>query len=94
MGKIRPSFPMDRDWKINLPNRNKFSPTTHKSEIFFTTCEHLIAPKWSILVSQPTKGKKNFTNYNQMLLFFGTTSQMVESIGEGIKQLKKKVQRM
>ena len=68
----------------------KFTHKSTQSEVFFTPCEHLIAQNGSILVcsNQLMDKKLNELPYN--VVVFATTSQLVESIGEGLKTIKKK----
>ncbi|NNE75593.1 MAG: LUD domain-containing protein [Pricia sp.] len=68
----------------------KFTDKSKQSDVFFTTCEHLIAQNGSILVcsNQLMDKKLNELPYN--VIVFATTSQLVESIGEGLKTIKKK----
>ncbi|MFC4096283.1 LUD domain-containing protein [Euzebyella saccharophila] len=68
----------------------KFTDKSSQSEVFFTTCEHLVAQNGSILVcsNQLMDKKLNEIPYN--VIVFATTSQLVESIGEGLKVIKKK----
>ncbi len=66
---------------------------THKateSEVFFTTCEHLIAQNGSILVCSNQLMEKKLHELPENIIVFATTSQLVESIGEGLKKIKKK----
>jgi hypothetical protein len=66
---------------------------THKakeSEVFFTTCEHLIAQNGSILVCSNQLMEKKLNELPDNVIVFATTSQLVESIGEGLKKIKKK----
>ncbi|WP_149277423.1 LUD domain-containing protein [Pareuzebyella sediminis] len=68
----------------------KFTNKSKESDVFFTTCEHLIAQNGSILVcsNQLMDNKLHELPYN--VIVFATTSQLVESIGEGLKTIKKK----
>lgn len=61
-----------------------------KSQIFFTTCEHLIAQNGSILVCSNQLNERKLNELPSNLIVFATTSQLVESIGEGLKTIKKK----
>lgn len=67
-----------------------FSDDAKNSEVFFTTCEHLIAQNGSILVCQNQLHDKKLHELPKNLLVFATTSQLVGSIGEGLKIIKKK----
>lgn len=64
------------------------SPT--KSNVFFTTCEQLIAQNGSILVCSNQLKDYKLHDLPENLIVFATTSQLVESIGEGLKNIKKK----
>ncbi|WP_343487784.1 LUD domain-containing protein [Allomuricauda sp. d1] len=67
-----------------------FTDNRNESEIFFTTCEHLIAHNGSVLVcSNQIKGKK-LDELPSNLIIFATTSQLVESISEALKTIKEK----
>jgi len=67
-----------------------FTKKTKKSEVFFTTCEHLIAQNGSILVCSNQLHEKKLSELPDSIIVFSTTSQLVESIGEGLKKIKKK----
>lgn len=67
-----------------------FTNKTKESEVFFTTCEHLIAQNGSILVCSNQLNEKKLSEIPANVIVFATTSQLVESIGEGLKKIKKK----
>jgi len=67
-----------------------FARETKNSEVFFTTCEHLIAQNGSILVCSNQLNEKKLNELPDNVIVFATTSQLVESIGEGLKKIKKK----
>ena len=67
-----------------------FTDNPKKSEVFFTTCEHLIAQNGSILVCSNQLNEKKVNELPSNVVVFATTSQLVESIGEGLKTIKKK----
>jgi L-lactate utilization protein LutC len=67
-----------------------FTRKTKESEVFFTTCEHLIAQNGSILVCSNQLMEKKLNELPANVIVFATTSQLVESIGEGLKKIKKK----
>lgn len=67
-----------------------FTQNSRKSEVFFTTCEHLIAQNGSILVCSNQLHEKKLNELPSNVVVFATTSQLVESIGEGLKTIKKK----
>tara|TARA_R110002167_G_scaffold59804_25_gene169428 strand:+ start:558 stop:1169 length:612 start_codon:yes stop_codon:yes gene_type:complete len=68
----------------------KFTKNFKQSTIFFTTCEHLIAQNGSILVSSNQLSEKKLNELPGNVIVFATTSQLVDSIGEGLKKIKKK----
>ncbi len=72
--------------KEGIPFTNK----AKKSEVFFTACEHLIAQNGSILVCSNQLKEKKLNELPDNIIVFATTSQLVESIGEGLKKIKKK----
>lgn len=67
-----------------------FTDNSKTSVIFFTTCEHLIAQNGSILVCSNQLKEKKVNELPSNVIVFATTSQLVESIGEGLKTIKKK----
>jgi hypothetical protein len=86
-----PFYALDPKLRDRFSKQNvKFTDKSHQSEVFFTPCEHLIAQNGSILVcsNQLMDKKLNELPYN--VIVFATTSQLVESIGEGLKTIKKK----
>jgi hypothetical protein len=68
----------------------QFTNKVKNSEIFFTTCEHLIAQNGSILVCSNQLMEKKLHELPANVIVFATTSQLVETIGEGLKIIKKK----
>ncbi|QLG44282.1 LUD domain-containing protein [Costertonia aggregata] len=71
-------------------NNVSFTNESRKSDVFFTTCEHLIAQNGSILVCSNQLKEKKLNELPDNVIVFATTSQLVESIGEGLKIIKKK----
>ena len=67
-----------------------FTNNARQSEVFFTTCEHLIAQNGSILVCSNQLLEKKVNELPSNVVVFATTSQLVENIGEGLKTIKKK----
>jgi len=67
-----------------------FTKKAKDSDVFFTTCEHLIAQNGSILVCSNQLNEKKLSEIPANVIVFATTSQLVESIGEGLKKIKKK----
>ena len=67
-----------------------FTEKISESEVFLTTCEHLIAQNGSILVCSNQLIEKKINELPSNVIVYATTSQLVESIGEGLKAIKKK----
>ena len=76
----------ERFEKIGL----QFTKNPSESEVFFTTCEHLIAQNGSILVSSRQLHEKKLHEVPGNVIVFATTSQLVQTIGEGLKLIKTK----
>ncbi|NJB70706.1 hypothetical protein GGR42_001168 [Saonia flava] len=86
-----PFFSMNSRLEEKFSKENiTFTNKAHKSEIFFTTCEHLVAQNGSILVCSHQLKEKKLHELPSNLIVFATTSQLVDSIGEGLKTIKKK----
>ena len=67
-----------------------FTRNRKDSDVFFTTCEHLIAHNGSILVCSNQIEEKKLNELPSNLIIFATTSQLVDSISEALKIIKKK----
>lgn len=81
------------DKRINerfMTNNISFTDKPKESEVFFTTCEHLIAHDGSVLVCSNQIMEKKLKELPSNLIIFATTSQMVENISEGLKVIKKR----
>ena len=68
----------------------KFTDKAGDSQVFFTTCEHLVAHNGSILVSSNQLREKKLNEVPENVIVYATTSQLVDTIGEGLKIIKKK----
>jgi len=67
-----------------------FTDQAKNSDIFFTTCEHLVAQNGSILVCSNQLNERKLHEVPDNVIVFATTSQLVDTIGEGLKTIKKK----
>jgi hypothetical protein len=86
-----PFFVMNTRLEERFSKENiTFTKKTKESEVFFSTCEHLIAQNGSILVCSNQLMEKKLNELPDNIIVFATTSQLVESIGEGLKKIKKK----
>lgn len=68
----------------------EISKKTSESTFFLTTCENLIANDGSLLISSKQIFEKKLTELPANFIVFATTSQIVESIGEGLRGIKSK----
>ena len=75
--------------KFSKENIN-YTDKAGESQVFFTTCEHLIAQNGSILVCSNQLLENKLVDLPDNVIVYATTSQLVESIGEGLKVIKKK----
>lgn len=84
-------FAMDNRLVQKFSNEDLiFTEKSKESEVFFTTCEHLVAQNGSILVCSNQLNEKKLSELPSNIVVYATTSQLVESIGEGLKTIKKK----
>ncbi|GAA4271095.1 LUD domain-containing protein [Aquimarina gracilis] len=60
------------------------------ASFFFATCEYLIADSGAILVSSNQLREKKLTELPDNFVILAATSQLVKSIGEGLKGIKNK----
>lgn len=70
----------------HLQTTRKISEAT----FFLTTCENLIANDGSLLISSKQIFEKKLPELPFNFIVFATTSQIVESIGEGLRGIKSK----
>ncbi len=56
---------------------------------FLSTCEYLIADDGSLLISSNQIAEKKLKDLPPNFIIYATTSQFVESIGEGLRGIKK-----
>ena len=68
----------------------KATKKTSESTYFFTTCEYLISDDGSLLISSNQIAEKKLKELPDNFVIYATTSQLVESIGEGLKGIKNK----
>ncbi|MGD1947228.1 MAG: LUD domain-containing protein [Croceivirga sp.] len=81
------------DKRINerfASERLSFTSNRNESDIFFTTCEHLIAHNGSILVCSHQIKERKLNELPSNLIVFATTSQLVDSISEALKAIKQR----
>lgn len=68
----------------------KITSQLSESTFFLTTCENLIANDGSLLISSKQIFEKRLIELPVNFIVFATTSQIVESIGEGLRGIKAK----
>lgn len=73
-----------KDFDLNTTKK------TTESTYFFSTCEYLIADDGSLLISSNQIAEKKLKELPPNFIIYATTSQFVESIGEGLRGIKNK----
>lgn len=68
----------------------KCTKKVSESEYFLSTCEYLIADDGSLLISSNQIAEKKLKELPANFIIYATTSQFVESIGEGLRGIKGK----
>lgn len=72
------------DFDLNITRK------TSESSYFLSTCEYLISDDGSLLISSNQIAEKKLVELPDHFIIYATTSQFVESIGEGLKGIKEK----
>lgn len=70
----------------------KFSRINMNASFYLASCEYLIADNGSILVSSNQIKEKKLNDLPDSFVILATTSQLVGSIGEGLRGIKNKYQ--
>ncbi len=84
-------YSMDPRLESRFASENiSFTNNRQDSDVFFTTCEHLVAHNGSILVCSNQIKEKKLNELPSNLIVFATTSQLVDSISEALKIIKEK----
>ena len=73
--------------KFNL--NFKYDPSS-PSSFFLTSCENLVADSGAILISSNQIKEERLFNLPDNFIVYATTSQLVNTIGEGLKGIKSK----
>jgi len=71
---------------FNLNTTKKLSDSAY----FLSTCEYLISDDGSLLISSNQIAEKKLIELPDNFIIYATTSQFVETIGEGLKGIKAK----
>ncbi len=76
----------------NLFSSFKFqsSKQTLEADFFLGTCEYLISDDGSLLISSSQIAEKKLKELPDNFIIYATTSQLVETIGDGLKGIKYK----
>ncbi len=82
---------LDENLKNKFENSNlQTTSKINDSTFFLTTCENLIANDGSLLISSKQIYEKKLPELPVNFIVFTTTSQIVETIGEGLRGIKSK----
>ncbi|KPM31843.1 Lactate utilization protein B/C [Croceitalea dokdonensis DOKDO 023] len=87
----KPLFTLDK--RINerfATEKLPFTDNRKDAEVFFTTCEHLIAQDGSILVCSKQLKETKLHELPSHLIVYATTSQIVDTISKGLQVIKGK----
>jgi len=71
-------------------SRLKTDNYLNNATYFVTTCENLIADDGSLLISSNQIAEKKLHEFPNNFIVFATTSQIVNNIGEGLREIKTK----
>jgi hypothetical protein len=86
-----PFFSLNSSLKQRFAGQDvRFVDSPSQSPVFLTTCEHLVAHNGSILVTSNQLNELKLSELPDNIIVLATTSQLIESIGEGLKIIKKK----
>ncbi|WP_438961678.1 LUD domain-containing protein [Nonlabens sp.] len=66
----------------------EFSEVNNDCSFFLTTCEYVIADNGAILFSSNQLKEKKPADFPETMVILATASQIVESIGEGLRGIK------
>jgi len=84
-------FSMDKRLEKKFSKEKiSFIDNPNESPVFLTTCEYLIAQNGSILICSNQINDRKLNELPDNLIVYSTTSQLIDSIGEGLKNIKKK----
>jgi len=67
-----------------------FSQKTQGSSFFFSKCEYLIADEGGVLLCSKQIGEHRLPNLPTNVVIYAKTSQLVDTIGEGLRLIKNK----
>ena len=85
---------LDENLKSKFKDSNlNDTRTISEATFFLTTCENLIASDGSLLISSKQIFEKKLQELPANFIVFATTSQIVETIGEGLRGIKTKNQK-
>ena len=73
-----------KDFHLNITN------SVSEGSYFLSTCEYLISDDGSLLISSNQIAEKKLKELPSNFVIYATTSQFVETIGEGLKGIKEK----
>ena len=86
----KPGYFYDKNLEARFKNLNLKKSALNEATYFFTTCENLIANDGSLLISSHQIAEKKLAEFPNNFIVFATTSQLVYTIGEGLRQIKNK----
>ncbi len=86
-----PFYSMDKRLEDKFSKESiPFTNDVKNTSVFFTPCEYLIAQNGSLLICSNQIRDTKLHDLPENFIVFATTSQIVNSIGEGLKKIKNK----
>ncbi|MEJ6793287.1 MAG: LUD domain-containing protein [Lacinutrix sp.] len=80
----------DKNLEERFKSMNLQTGSLNEATYFFSTCENLISNDGSLLISSHQIAEKKLAEFPNNFIVFATTSQLVNTIGEGLRQIKNK----
>lgn len=82
---------LDENLKDKFKNSDlKSTKVISEATYFLTTCENLVANDGSLLITSNQIFEKKLPEFPLNVVVFGTTSQIIENISEGLRGIKSK----
>lgn len=83
-------FCTDKNLQETFKHYNLHFGKNRNASFFLSTCESLVASDGSLLVCSKQLKEMKLHEFPQNMIVFGTTSQIVNTIGEGLRLIKNK----
>jgi hypothetical protein len=82
-------FCSDNELRTKFKSFNlNYTKSAHKATFFLSGCENLVAEIGGILISSNQIGELKLPDFPDNFVVVATTSQLIETIGEGLQRIK------